>query len=103
MTSTCMSRILSALQRHAIGTVQLLALEARFKRRPMCGVRVHAVGPRQAATVGMRLNFRRAQSAIKASRNTTRCVSCMRYPPMVCALGLDSHGTDGVWRFDSVT
>jgi hypothetical protein len=48
-----------------MGTVQLLVLEARFKCRPMCGAREDEVEPRQAAVVGMRLNFRRAQSAVQ--------------------------------------
>jgi hypothetical protein len=47
-----------------MSSVQLLVLEARFKCRPMCGARVYAVEPRETAAVGMRLNVRRAQSAV---------------------------------------
>jgi hypothetical protein len=53
-----------------------------------------ALSRRKPRLWGMRLNFRRAQSADKPSRNTTRRFSGIRYPPMVCAMGLGSHGVD---------
>jgi hypothetical protein len=60
----------------------------------MCGVRADGFEPKKTAFVGMRLNLRRAQSTDKPSRNMTSRFSGIKYPPVVCAMGLGSHGVD---------